>query len=98
LAAEVYTTLAVVSKLQLTQVRRIAMTSMPLQQVQDQLPELIHRLAPGEDVVITENDQPVARILRPQVTLRKLGSLHGTVLYMSPDFDQPLDEFREYMG
>jgi acyl-CoA thioesterase FadM len=28
---------------------------------------------------------------------RPLGTLKGTVLYMAPDFDAPLDEFREYM-
>ncbi|MBI2359922.1 MAG: DUF2281 domain-containing protein [Deltaproteobacteria bacterium] len=28
---------------------------------------------------------------------RKLGSLRGTVKYMAPDFDAPLDEFKEYM-
>jgi antitoxin (DNA-binding transcriptional repressor) of toxin-antitoxin stability system len=75
------------------------MTSLPIQQVQAQLPELIHRLAPGDEVVITENDQPVARILRPRPAQvpRQLGSLRGTVRYMAPDFDAPLEEFREYM-
>jgi antitoxin (DNA-binding transcriptional repressor) of toxin-antitoxin stability system len=75
------------------------MTSLPLQQVQAELPELIHRLAPGDELVITENDEPIARILPPQPSKisRKLGSLRGTVLYMAPDFDEPLEEFKEYM-
>lgn len=75
------------------------MTSLPIQQVQAQLPELIHQLAPGDEVVITENDQPVARILPPlsPPASRKLGSLRGTVLYLAPDFDAPLEEFKEYM-
>jgi prevent-host-death family protein len=74
------------------------MISLPLQQAQAQLPDLIRQLAPGDEVVITENDEPVARILPPNSSklLRKLGSLCGTVLYMAPDFDQPLEEFREY--
>ncbi|MEX0612294.1 MAG: DUF2281 domain-containing protein [Pirellulales bacterium] len=74
------------------------MTSLPIQQVQAQLPELIHQLAPGDEVVITENDQPIARILPPLPSqpTRKLGSLRGTVLHMAPDFDAPLDEFKEY--
>jgi antitoxin (DNA-binding transcriptional repressor) of toxin-antitoxin stability system len=76
------------------------MTSLPLPQVQAQLPELVHRLAPGDELVITENDLPVARIVPPEPTpaLRKLGTLRGTVLYMAPDFDAPLEEFKEYMA
>ncbi len=75
------------------------MTSLPIQQVQARLPELIHRLAPGDEVVITENDQPVARIVPPLPAPppRKLGSLRGTVLYLTPDFDAPLEQFKEYM-
>ena len=75
------------------------MTSLPIQQAQAQLPELIHQLTPGDELVITENDQPVARILppRPVQVSRKLGSLRGTVLYMTPDFNAPLEEFKEYM-
>lgn len=28
---------------------------------------------------------------------RKLGTMRGSVLYIAPDFDAPLDDFREYM-
>lgn len=60
--------------------------------------ELISQLAPGEEVVITENQQPVARLLpvksQPQ---RKLGTMQGSVRYMALDFDAPLDDFKEYM-
>jgi antitoxin (DNA-binding transcriptional repressor) of toxin-antitoxin stability system len=76
------------------------MTNIPIQQAQLQLPELIHQLAPGGEVVITENDLPIARIVQPAAPQpkRKLGSLRGTVLYMAPDFDAPLDEFKEFVG
>lgn len=73
------------------------MSSLPINQVQAQLPELIHQLAPGDELVITENDRPVARIVPPMVpSTRKLGSLSGTVLVMTPDFDEPLELFQEY--
>lgn len=76
------------------------MTSIPLQQAQANLVDLVHQLAPGDEVIITENNQPVARIVPPSASHppRKLGTLHGTVLYMAPDFDAPLDDFKEYMG
>ncbi len=76
------------------------MTTITLTEAQATLAELIHRLAPGEEVVITENDQIVARLVstpRPAKKLRQLGSMKGTVLYMAPDFDAPLEDFKEYM-
>jgi hypothetical protein len=30
-------------------------------------------------------------------TVRRPGTLKGTVKYMAPDFDAPLEDFREYM-
>jgi prevent-host-death family protein len=68
------------------------MTTIPIQQAQADLPALIHGLAPGEEVVITENNEPVARIVSSAASPspRKLGSLPGTVLHMAPDFDAPL--------
>ncbi|HEV7223687.1 MAG TPA: hypothetical protein VGN42_13350, partial [Pirellulales bacterium] len=57
--------------------------SIPLQEAQARLSELIHALAPGEEVVIMENESPVARLVAPPAppAARKLGSLRGTVLY-----------------
>jgi antitoxin (DNA-binding transcriptional repressor) of toxin-antitoxin stability system len=76
------------------------MTSLSIHQAQASLLELIHRLTPGDEVVITENDQPVARIVPPLPAQppRKLGSLRGSVLYLAPDFDAPLEPFKEYMA
>ena len=51
-------------------------------------------------MVITENEQPVARLLPAQTLAQKhrqLGTLTGTVLYMAADFDAPLEDFKEYM-
>jgi len=76
------------------------MPSVTIDEAKSQLSELIHRLTPGEEVVITENDEPVARLIAvtpPKRKPRQPGTLKGTVLYMAPDFDEPLDEFMEYM-
>ena len=75
------------------------MTKISVRDAQAKLPELIHQLTAGDEVIITENDLAVARLVgttaaRPR---RKLGSLRGTVTYMAPDFDAPLDDFAEYM-
>lgn len=75
------------------------MTTVPLNEAQAKLPELIHKLHPGEELVITENDLPVARLVSAAQagTERQLGTMQGTVLHMAPDFDAPLDDLKEYM-
>ncbi len=81
--------------------REKAMTSLSIQEAQAKLPDLVHGLTFGEEVVLTENDRPVARIVsaadRLQHPPRRPGTLRGTVLYMAPDFDAPLEDFKEYM-
>ena len=78
------------------------MTTVTIQEAQSRLTDLIHRLSPGEEIVITENDQPVARLVpTPAVVSKKarqLGTMKGSVLSMAPDFDAPLEDFEEYTG
>ena len=63
---------------------------------QSRLPELIATLKPGEDVAILSGELVVARLvaLVPPLKTRPLGTLKGTVLYMAPDFDAPLEDFK----
>ncbi|HUY31325.1 MAG TPA: DUF2281 domain-containing protein [Pirellulales bacterium] len=85
------------------------MDSITLQDAQANLADLVHRLAPGAAVTITENDQPVAQLVaapiapqrpprpRPPVTgVPKAGSLKG-LLIVPDDFKEPLEDMREYM-
>ena len=78
------------------------MTTVTIQEAQSRLTDLIHRLSPGEEVVITENDRPGARLVHtPAVAMkntRRLGTMKGTVLSMAPDFDAPLEDFTGYTG
>lgn len=75
------------------------MTAISVCEVQAILSELIHQLTAGEEVLLTEDDRPVAKLVAtgtdPKVP--KLGTQLGSVLYMAPDFDAPLDDFEEYM-
>lgn len=77
------------------------MTTISIEEAQAKLPDLIHRLHSGDEVVITENNQPVARLVHtaaePPQTPRQPGILRGSVVYMALDFDAPLEEFRDYM-
>lgn len=61
------------------------------------LKELVHELAPGDEIIITEQHKAIARlrseaeliVRRPPPGLGK-----GSILYMAPDFDEPLDEMK----
>ena len=73
--------------------------TITVEAAQASLKELIHNLTPGEEVVITENEQAVAKLVgehaKPPRPAPGLGK--GSVLYMAPDFDEPLEDMKEYM-
>lgn len=73
--------------------------TITIEEAQSRLKEVIAKLAPGEEVVITDDHQPVARLVgeRPGRPPRPApGAGKGSILYMAPDFDEPMDEFKEY--
>ena len=75
------------------------MSMVTIEYAQASLPDLIHRLSPGDAVVITENDEPVATLARAEPKKHwpcKAGSAKGKI-WMAADFDAPLEEFKEYM-
>ena len=56
------------------------MATISIHEAQSNLSELIHRLAPGDEIVITEDDRPVARLTaasRPRRRLARRGSSAG---------------------
>jgi len=76
------------------------MSNVTLEEAQANLGELINKLQPGEELVITRNDEPVAKLVTmatPKLP-RQPGLLKDKILYMSEDFDAPLEDFKEYMG
>jgi len=76
------------------------MPTVTVEEAQARLAELIDELRPGETLVITRDQKPVARLVGAEAPIdgrRELGTMRGTVLFMTPDFDAPLDDFREYM-
>ncbi|MGH7897533.1 MAG: type II toxin-antitoxin system Phd/YefM family antitoxin [Candidatus Binatia bacterium] len=62
-------------------------------QAKTQLSRLLDRAEAGEEIIISRNGRPVARLVpvRPDRKPRKLGALKGKIR-MSPDFDAPLPE------
>jgi len=73
--------------------------TVTIEDAQARLPELITQLAPGEELVITHKDQPVAKLVGGRPILRRLrqpGSAKGKFIIMVEDEDH-LQDFKEYM-
>jgi antitoxin (DNA-binding transcriptional repressor) of toxin-antitoxin stability system len=53
----------------------------------------------GEEVIIARDNKPVAKLVpfRQIKRRRKLGSAKDKILYIAPDFDAPLEDFKDYM-
>jgi antitoxin (DNA-binding transcriptional repressor) of toxin-antitoxin stability system len=67
--------------------------------------EFLNQIKPGEELIVTSQNQTVARIIRvngqdePSSGKRKrrrAGTCQGEA-WMSPDFNEPLEDFAEYM-
>jgi antitoxin (DNA-binding transcriptional repressor) of toxin-antitoxin stability system len=76
------------------------MSTVTIEEAQAHLPELIEQLHSGGEILILRDQKPIAKLtVQPPTNQvpRQPGTLKDTVLYMAPDFNAPLDEFKEYM-
>ncbi|MGO9468216.1 MAG: type II toxin-antitoxin system Phd/YefM family antitoxin [Isosphaeraceae bacterium] len=74
------------------------MTTVTVQEAQARLSDLIHQLAPGEELVITENNRPIATLV-PSPTEKAQpvpGRCKGMLTILAED-DDHLEHFKEYM-
>jgi antitoxin (DNA-binding transcriptional repressor) of toxin-antitoxin stability system len=75
------------------------MSTVTLEEAQAHLPQLIEQLQPGEAIVITRDQKPVARLMaeeRPQRKPRQPGNCKGMLTIVADD-DEHLQDFAEYM-
>jgi antitoxin (DNA-binding transcriptional repressor) of toxin-antitoxin stability system len=75
-------------------------TTVTLEEAAANLGKLINGLAHGDEVIITKDQQVVAKLTaesRPKPPRPEPGFGKGSILYISPDFDAPMEEFKEYM-
>jgi hypothetical protein len=59
--------------------------------------EEVKSLSPDDRRRFFERLEQDKELSTPKTPARRAGTLTGTVKYMAPDFDGPLDDFREYM-
>jgi antitoxin (DNA-binding transcriptional repressor) of toxin-antitoxin stability system len=74
------------------------MMTVTLKEAQARLPELIEHLGCGEELVITREEQPIARLILepPRQGRRKAGNCKGMLTIVADD-DEHLRDFAEYM-
>ena len=74
------------------------MQNVDINQAKQYLPELVDKIASGNEIVITKSGIPIAKIIgiSKQKKYRKPGTAKG-LIKMADDFDQPLEDFMEYM-
>lgn len=74
------------------------MYQIELDKAKLQLEALIQTALEGEEIIITRNDEPVLKLvpISKSNIRRKAGSAKG-MISIAEDFDEPIDDFREYM-
>ena len=73
------------------------MQQIEIRELPPELASLLASIAEGEEIIITEADQPVAKLVRwtNSKRRRQAGSARGQIV-MTPDFNEPLDDFQDY--
>jgi prevent-host-death family protein len=74
------------------------MYQVDLEEAKKHLSDLIEAAVKGEEVIIAKDDQHIVKLVPISVTKPRpqFGSAKGLIT-MSDDFDEPLEDFEEYM-
>ncbi|MBL8821083.1 MAG: type II toxin-antitoxin system prevent-host-death family antitoxin [Planctomycetia bacterium] len=75
------------------------MSTVTIEEAQKELSSLIDSLQDGEEVLITRNTKPVARLVaehKPHRMARKAGNCQGMAKIIADD-EEHLEDFKEYM-
>ena len=75
------------------------LTSITIDEAQASLKDLIHKLNPGQELIITENEQPIAKLIsEPQKSQQRPGPglCKGMITIIADDEDH-LKDFEDYM-
>ena len=77
--------------------------TVDIHDVSERLLEMVRAMGPGDELVLLENEIPVARVVLAskdpdQPTRPAPGFMRGEILHMASDFDEPLEDLKDYMG
>jgi len=73
--------------------------TITLEEAQAKLLELVHQLAPGDEIIITENQLAVAKLVSesPQQRKPRVPGLGKGMITLLVEDDEHLEGFAEYM-
>jgi prevent-host-death family protein len=75
------------------------MKTIDINQALSQILFLIEKAVDGEEIIITKNNQPIVKLVSLQ-PLPKRPPLFGSdqgLISITNDYDEPLEEFKDYM-
>ncbi|OUL37575.1 DUF2281 domain-containing protein [Nostoc sp. T09] len=75
------------------------MKTIDINQALTEISELIEKAVDGEEIIITKNNQPLVKLVSLQ-PLPKRPALFGSdqdLISITDDFDDPLEDFKDYM-
>ena len=74
------------------------MKKVTIHEAKTHLSRLIRNALAGEEVIISRGNKPLVKlmVIEEATVKRKLGTAAGMISF-SPDFNEPLDEFKDYM-
>jgi antitoxin (DNA-binding transcriptional repressor) of toxin-antitoxin stability system len=81
----------------MTILEETVMQTITLEEAQHHLSEIIDKLTPGEEVVITQDNRAVARIVRETKPPRPGPGLCQGMITIVSDDEEHLKDFAEYM-
>ncbi len=70
-----------------------------IHEAKTQLSKLIQAAVNGKQVIIARGNKPIVRleVLPEARSHRKIGNASGLILSIADDFDEPLNDFKDYM-
>ncbi len=70
-----------------------------IHEAKTQLSKLIQAAVNGKQVIIARGNKPIVRleVLPEARSHRKIGNASGLILSMADDFDEPLNDFKDYL-
>jgi prevent-host-death family protein len=80
-------------------IRRCDMGQCNIAEAKANFSKLVDKVLLGEEVIIARDNKPLVKIVPFEVPqkIRKPGSGKGLIIEMSEDFDQPIEDMKEYM-
>lgn len=74
------------------------MQQVDISVAQAQISQILQSALRGEEIIITRDNHPILKLIQvsSQPKRRQRGSAKGQI-WMAADFDEPLEDFKEYM-